>query len=383
MSKGGAAVPSNTNKKQQILAYIQENPFVTQQELADKLALSRSAVASYISALTQSGEIIGRAYVLSVEKRVTCIGGANVDRKIQSLAPLEYGTSNPAVVHEAHGGVARNIAENLGRLGVKPNLITMVGHDKQGEELLSHCSQVGIEVAYIIRSDTRNTGTYTAVLDVGGEMAVALADMAIYDEFSISRIDQRWHAIAASTMIVLDTNLPAETLAHVLTRAHRENLQVCVAPVSSPKAKRLPSDLNGVSLLIANLDETAAITGLAVETLDDMWAAGATLLSRGCEQVVITRGSKGCAFLQRGGVKGTVTAEPVEVADVTGAGDAFVAGVVYALGEGRDLEAACRFGTRLSQVTLRTKYTVSRGISPDVAAHWLDEIQTDIKKEHE
>ena len=96
-----------------ILQLIKEDPFIAQNELAEKTGLSRSAVAGYISSLTKQGKILGRAYILPQKKEVLCVGGANVDRKIQTTGQLQYGTSNPAESSQSCGGVARNIEKTL------------------------------------------------------------------------------------------------------------------------------------------------------------------------------------------------------------------------------------------------------------------------------
>lgn len=371
-----------SNKKAQVLELIRDNPFVSQQELADRLQLSRSAVATYISILLQEGVILGRAYVLPTSRRITCLGGAHVDCKIQSKGTLQFGTSNPAVVTESPGGVARNIAENLGRMGVFPNLITMVGQNESGEEILTHCSAVGVDTSQSIRLEHHNTGTYTAVLDANGEMVVALADMEIYDGFSRERIDVRWHVLKASDMVVVDTNLPKESLDHLIRRCRDENVRLCVIPVSSPKALRLPNDLKGVAILVANMDEASALANQPVTDLSGVWAAGRHLLERGCREVVITMGQKGCAYMDERG-RGFVSAPDVNVKDVTGAGDAFASGVIYGLNEGASLQSACQLGTRLSSVTLATKDTVSQDIRADLIRVWMDEIRNAAKGEHE
>lgn len=83
----------SSSNKNEILELVRENPFITQQELADELEISRSAVANYISNLFEEGLITGRAYVLPQAERIVCIGGANVDRKIQTINPVQYATS--------------------------------------------------------------------------------------------------------------------------------------------------------------------------------------------------------------------------------------------------------------------------------------------------
>src|SRR5476649_2289696 len=115
---------TDTSKKDQLYALIRANPFISQQDLAIELRLSRSAVAGHIAGLIRERRLLGRAYVLPDKRPVMCIGAANLDRKLRTLAPLQMGTSNPASAEEVHGGVARNIAENLARLNVPATLLT-------------------------------------------------------------------------------------------------------------------------------------------------------------------------------------------------------------------------------------------------------------------
>ena len=104
-------------KETAIVRLLRKNPFLTQQEMANQLDMSRPALANLISGLTKRGIITGRAYILSEENEVVCIGGANVDRKFHLNGGAQLGTSNPAAMSVSVGGVARNIADNLGRLG--------------------------------------------------------------------------------------------------------------------------------------------------------------------------------------------------------------------------------------------------------------------------
>ncbi|WP_246716354.1 winged helix-turn-helix transcriptional regulator [Martelella soudanensis] len=100
-----------------VLGLIRQNPFAGQQQMADQLGLSRSAVAAHVVRLTERGFILGRGYLLPEEGRVVVIGGAVIDRKYLARAPLIAGTSNPVEGMRSFGGVARNVAENLAALG--------------------------------------------------------------------------------------------------------------------------------------------------------------------------------------------------------------------------------------------------------------------------
>lgn len=194
------------DKEKQILHHIRRNPFITQQELADKMGISRSAVAGYIAQLTRRGEIKGRAYVLCDEGLIACIGGANLDRKARGKQQVRLHSSNPVTIMESCGGVARNIAENLGRLGCNSSLITCIGEDKEGEWIVQETKKHGVDISQVWRLPTKRTGTYTALLDIDGEMVVSLANMDIYDSLTPEMFAEKWSHIAAADAVFLDTN---------------------------------------------------------------------------------------------------------------------------------------------------------------------------------
>lgn len=107
-------MPEKLNDNEQaVLERIRKDPYISQQDLAVEVGLSRPSVANIISGLIRKGYILGRAYVLNESEPVICIGGANVDQKFYIKNKAQLGTSNPVNVSQTVGGVARNIAETL------------------------------------------------------------------------------------------------------------------------------------------------------------------------------------------------------------------------------------------------------------------------------
>ncbi|WP_240675820.1 carbohydrate kinase [Ammoniphilus sp. CFH 90114] len=346
------------DKEEAILHWIKENPYITQNELAQKLGLSRSAIAGYISQLVKKGKIMGRAYVLPEELRITCIGGANVDRKATSFERIQYHTSNPVKMEQSCGGVARNVAENLSRLGCPTSLLSFIGDDQEGQWLLSTTKERGVDItnSYVIQK--KRTGTYTAVLDHQGEMVLALADMEIYDDLSLDMITARWPYIASSRMIFADTNMPRELLVHLIHRCSDEAIPLCINPVSAFKAKKLLDNLSGINLLILNRDEAEALTQQKIEDLNLAFSACKKLMQQGVQRIVLTLGQEGICWMDHA-ESGHIPAEIIRVVDVTGAGDSLVAGVLFGLTEGESLETACRLGMACAHFTLQTHQTVA------------------------
>lgn len=355
---------SDASKKDRLLALIRANPAISQQELADALGLSRSAVAGHIAVLIRERRLLGRAYVLPDRRPIVCIGAANLDRKLRSLAPLVMGTSNPARADESFGGVARNIAENLARLGAPVALATAVGDDAAGAALLAHASSLGVDTGATLKLADTCSGTYTAVLDGGGEMLVALADMALYEELTPSFIATRQALRTSAAMIVADLNLPLATVAALIDAASRDAPPLVIVAVSVPKMARLPEALHGVRLIILNEGELADRVKRTLTSEADFAAACRAVQEQGARDVIVTRGAQGVFYTTPSGIA-HLPAPPAQPVDVTGAGDAFAAAVCYTLHQDADnLALACQRGLELSALTLACKETVCPALSP-------------------
>lgn len=122
-----------SDSEKEILKRIKDNPFISQRELAEAIGLSRPSVANIISGLIQKEYVMGKAYVLNEDYPIVCIGAANVDRKFYVHKNLVAETSNPVTSTRSIGGVARNIAENLGRLGETVAFLSASGQDSEWE----------------------------------------------------------------------------------------------------------------------------------------------------------------------------------------------------------------------------------------------------------
>lgn len=353
-------------KKEQLYELIRANPFISQQDLATRLGLSRSAVANYIATLVRERRILGRAYVLPDRRPVLCIGAANLDRKLRSTDKLVHGTSNPASQDESFGGVARNIAENLARLGAPTALITAVGNDTSGRALLAHAEDAGIDTRGALRLDGASSGTYTAVLDRDGELVVALADMALNERLTPAFLATGQQQRAGAALVVADLNLPHDSIQALLDDAARDGVGLVLVAVSAPKMAHLPEKLSGLRLLILNEDELAARVGHPLDGEAAIGAACAELQRQGAQHVIVTRGARGVMHTSPAGMM-RLDAPAAEVVDVTGAGDAFAAAVCWSLHgglDGGDLGQACRRGLRLAAMTVACGQTVCPALEP-------------------
>jgi pseudouridine kinase len=360
------------DKEKQILRYIRQNPFISQQELANKMGISRSAVAGYIASLTKRGEIKGRAYILRDERLITCIGGANLDRKARAKQKVRLHSSNPVTITESCGGVARNIAENLARLGCQTSLISCVGDDKEGNWLLQETKKHGVDVSQVWALPAQRTGTYTALLDIDGEMVVSLANMDIYDQLTPQMFADKWSHIAASQAVFLDTNVPEDCLAYIIARCREENIPLYLDPVSSAKAKKLPEWLDGVEAILPNREEAELLADMSITSMSDCAEACRKIRQRGVKHVIVTLGELG-VYCSSDETSEHLPPYPTQVTDVTGAGDAFASGLLYGIVREEPLLQACRLGLAASALTLQTELSVSSLMQPEQLYTFLKE----------
>jgi pseudouridine kinase len=351
-----------TPRQAEVLEIIRGNPLLAQQELADRLGISRSAVAGYIMQLTDLGFIRGRGYLLSDSDYVCVVGGANVDIEGRVPGPLEFADSNPGTVYRSAGGVARNIAENLAHLNVSTRLITAFGRDHHGSWLHAETAGSGVDLVDSIWSESAPTATYLSVIDGDGEMAVAVNDMGVLAALTNAALDARQRTIGQAAAVVVDCNLTPESLGHVVSRlAHGP---VFVDPVSSAKATRIAPYLASVHTLKPNRAEAGLLSGVDVSGKRGLRTAASALLDAGVQQVVISLAGQG-VFFADAETSGTLAPPPHTVASVTGAGDALMAGLVHAHLAELPLEQAARFALAAAAITAGSARPVARHLSAE------------------
>jgi len=293
---------------------------------------------------------------------VVCIGGANMDIKCRIAGRTVMGSSNPGATVLAPGGVARNIAHNLALLGVGAALIGVVGRDAFGEQLLAATVAAGVDTQGVLRA-AGATGSYSAVLDARGQLILGVAAMGILERLTPRRLAVERALLAGAGLIVADSNLPIDTLDWLIDFAAERGLRLAIETVSVPKGgrlKRLLAAGRPLFALFCNRAEAAALTRSA-----ELRAAAGRLHERGVRQLGIGLGRRGM-FVSDGASQRIVPALPARVLDVTGAGDAAVAGTLYGLLRGHDLATAAGYGQAAAALTLACDQSVNPALSERV-----------------
>ena len=293
------------------------------------------------------------------------VGGANTDIAGFTERALVERDSNPGHVRVSAGGVGRNIAENLARLGVPTHLVAAFGQGHDARALIEACQGAGVDVVEVPAPGVP-ASRYLAILDDAGDLALAVNDMRATESLTPEALEAHAPLLRRAAAIVLDANLAAETLVSI---AHRfRDVPLVLDCVSVPKVSRARSILGSLWGVKANLAEARALSGDAAA---DPLEAARGCVRAGADRAFVTAGADGVVWVAPEG-EGTFVPPRVDVVNATGAGDAFTAGLVYALLAGLGARNAVLFGSALSRLALTSEQTVSPEISEKRALETME-----------
>lgn len=267
---------------------------------------------------------------------ILCIGSVLWDVIGRSASAMRQGSDVPGRITRLPGGVAMNIAMTLARFGLTPALLTAVGHDPEGDELLAACAARGMVTGLVYRSDDLPTDRYMAVEGANGLIA-AIADAHSLEAAGAKILAPLSDGRLASEhapyqgRVALDGNLTLALLSDIAQSPLFASADLRVAPASPGKAERLfPFVKQGRGTLYVNLEEAGLLCNQSFKTSR---AAAETLLNRGAARVLVTDGG---ADATEGRPDGLLTQTPpqVLVARVTGAGDTFMAAHIASEAQG-------------------------------------------------
>lgn len=289
---------------------------------------------------------------------VTVIGGVNLDIAANMTATYVEADSIPGHVSMSCGGVARNVAHNLRLMDDPVKFISLFGGDVFGEMCQRECEAIGLDLSLSQRLEGERNGLYLCVNDMFGEMRAAVADNEIIDHLTPAFLEQRLNTINASAAVVADTNISIEALQYLIELCPAA---LFVDSVSTTKAPRVITALqqsatHRLHCLKLNLKEALTVT-----RCNNVQEAAAQLISMGVEQVFITLGAEG-VYCSNGSCHEHLPAIPTRVVNTTGAGDAFMAGVVHAHLHHIPFPEVAQVGLKTARAALLSLQTVN----PDI-----------------
>lgn len=312
----------------------------------------------------------GRKGAGSLNQSVFGAGGANVDVHGHSYAPIRLRDSNPGALHISLGGVCRNICDNLARLGVPVTFASAVGGDAFGQMLLSGCRAAGMDTSCILVREGARSGSYISIMDDANDMLVGMSDMDVLGAMSPEHMLRMAEKINASGICVTDANLEPRTLEALCDVAQ---VPVFLDTVSCAKAQRLRGIIGRFDTIKPNRMELEALTGLPADTQAGLRRCCDALLQKGVRRLFVSLGADGLYYQDAGGCVIHKASRPFPVVNATGAGDAAMAGVVYAALHGFSPEHTVEFAIGCSLCAISSSDTIRADISPALCESYIKE----------
>jgi pseudouridine kinase len=281
-----------------------------------------------------------------------------VDAKGRALEELRRGVSVPGTITVSFGGAGRNIAENLARLGQPTILLSAVGRDPFGAQILEHTAAAGVDVQKVIISPEHHSAAYLAITERAGTKLFAIDEMEIMSLVTPAYITANRGLFKGAAMVVLDGNLSRLSLAAAIRIAKQSEVPVAVDPASATLAHRLLKHLRDLAIVRPNVAEAAALVGHEIHGRDGARAAAQELIAAGVGTAIVSLAEEGLCYATARGESGYIPAIQAEVVDYTGAGDALTAAVLYGLVNHFAIDEAMRLGVSAATLTLKCVETV-------------------------
>lgn len=298
---------------------------------------------------------------------ILVIGATLLDTKGKPLAGLEPGTSNPAVIKHTRGGTARNISENLARMGAEVILISAIGDDLTGRRLISTTEEAGVKMDHVQTIPHAHTGAYIAFLDEDGGLSVAMDDVRVMEHITPKYLYQNRQLFRSAEMVIVDGSLTVESWEIVARLTKQYRVPLCADPSSTRLAYKLRPYLSQLYLTVPNEIEAATILEMDFfgENTDLSLDLARHLNRAGVQHAVIILSDFGLVYATSQET-GYIPSRYTEIVDSTGAGDAITAAIVFGMINQLPAIESIRLGAAAGSLTLQTSETVLPNLSLDM-----------------
>ncbi len=290
---------------------------------------------------------------------VCVIGGANIDITGTSYSSLNPADSNPGKTTYSLGGVGRNIGENLSRLGINVEMITVLGNDTYAKEIIESCEDLGIRLTHTLMLEDERTSSYLCINDHDGEMALAISDMDIYTKLTPQYFENIIDFINNSKVCVVDTNIHSSSFEYLMDNV---KVPIFLDTVSTKKTRKIRDIIKNVYALKPNILEAEILSGIKIENENDLDKASDIILDKGIENLYISMGPRGIYYANKE-TKGHLFPPKVDIKNTTGAGDTFMAGVAWAYLRGHNIVESTKVGMAASAICISSESTISEDMS--------------------
>lgn len=273
--------------------------------------------------------------------------------------------SIPGHIKISFGGVCRNIAENLARVGVNTQFISTLGDDENGKSILEHSRKLGYNMENSLFLEGESTPTYLAILNHQGEMESAVVDMESLNKMDEAFVYGKHEVFENAEYTIVDSDNPI--LLEYILKKYQGKSKFILDPVSAKKAKKIRHLVKYFHTIKPNRFETEALCGFKIETNDDLKKAGRFFIEQGVKNVFISLDADGIYYITSEGEEGTLACcESINVKNVTGAGDSFVAGIGYGYMNNLNIKDTLKYSVAMSIITITHEETINPNMNHEL-----------------
>ena len=298
---------------------------------------------------------------------IVVIGATFVDVKGYPLAQYIPGGRNVGRVMQVHGGVGRNVVEDIANVELRPTFLSVVDETGLSDDVVRNLIRHKVEIRYIARRP-EGLGTWLAVFDNDGDVIASISrrpDLSAIGEVLDEHGDE---IFSAADSIVVEFDVEEAILKKVLDLAkkHRKEVYTVISNMAIAMTRR--DLLQRTAVLVCNEQEAGMLfsedyMGISPEEMQKILVKRVRL--SGIPRIIVTMGERGAVYADSAGESGICPALRVDVVDTTGAGDAFFAGVAIGLTYGKTVGESCVIGTRLAASVIASRENVCPRFRPE------------------
>ena len=281
---------------------------------------------------------------------IVVIGDVFIDVKGYSTAPFIPGGRNAGEIQQIHGGVGRNVVEDIANIELKPTFVSLVDDDAMGEEVIRKLDRHKVDTRFM-RKVPNGMGTWLAVFDQDGDVVASISKRP--DHRPIERILEECgdEIFQNADSVVIEIDIDKEIVKKTFHYAEKYGKKVYALVSNMTIAMERRDFLRKTACFVCNQQEAGLLFSDDYEHLTPSQMAqvlARNVHSANMPSMVVTMGGQGAVYAKHTGECGVVPAKKVDVIDTTGAGDAFFAGTVIGLTYGKNLAQSCEIGSRLA-----------------------------------
>lgn len=287
---------------------------------------------------------------------IVVIGAVFVDIKGYPESVFSPKGRNVGKVEQIHGGVGRNIAEDIANCELRPTFVSLVDKSGTGEDVVSKLRNHRVNTDFI-RKTRDGLGTWLAVFDNDGDVCASISKRPNLLPIADILEEQGDEIFAKADSIIIEIDMDKEIVKKTFALAKKHNKKVISAVANMSIALERRDFLKSIDCFVCNIQEAGILFSddYTDRTADEMVELlSAKVQAARIPSMIVTMGGDGAVYADIHGNKGFCPARRVKVRDTTGAGDAFCAGVAIGLTYGKDLKESCEIGAHLAASVIVT-----------------------------